>query len=131
MKFFSLSTWLVASTAVLSASDVFAVPAAADNVSPAIRQPFQRRGEIHDIMSTISRKGKCGTDFCSTFLPPIPHKTTTVTITKTVDGTKVPSSTLVVTTAITKTASPAVTRTNSQLSVVAVTPTVSKTVIQA
>ncbi|KAK0541349.1 hypothetical protein OC835_000210 [Tilletia horrida] len=132
MKAFSLSTWLIAGTAVLSASGIFAAPAPGEDVSPAIRhEPFPKRGEVHDIMSTISRKGKCGKDFCSTFLPPVPPKTTTITITKTVSGTNVPSSTRVITTAITKTASPAVTRTNSQLSVVAVTPTVSKTVIQA
>ncbi|KAK0526052.1 hypothetical protein OC842_005308 [Tilletia horrida] len=132
MKAFSLSTWLIAGTAVLSASGIFAAPAPGEDVSPAIRhEPFQKRGEVHDIMSTISRKGKCGKDFCSTFLAPVPPKTTTITITKTVSGTNVPSSTRVITTAITKTASPAVTRTNSQLSVVAVTPTVSKTVIQA
>ncbi|KAL9935583.1 hypothetical protein V8E36_005931 [Tilletia maclaganii] len=128
------STALLAITAaLLPVSSVWAIPGNA-----AAAAPFEnvqgnaaplRRGEIHDIMRTISRKGKCGTDFCSTFLHVQP-KTRTITVTRTVTGTgKVPSSTVVRTTAITQTASSAVTRTQSKLSIVAVTPTVQQTVV--
>ncbi|KAK0523821.1 hypothetical protein OC835_006132 [Tilletia horrida] len=136
----SASTWLLAVAAVLSLSapPILAgpTPAAADaqharHVAVAAERDgphLHKRGEIHDIMRTISRKGKCGTDFCSTFLH-IQPRTKTVTVTKTVAGSTVPSSTVVKTTAITRTASP-ITRTNSQLSIIAVTPTVQQTIVK-
>ncbi|KAK0569584.1 hypothetical protein OC861_000764 [Tilletia horrida] len=128
MKFFPSTSLLAVAALLLSISPALANPHDAPTL--AVRDEFSlhKRGKIHNVMSTISRKGQCGKDFCSTFLHVHP-KTKTITVTKTVDGTKVPSSTLVKTTAITKTASPAVTRTNSQLSVVAVTPTVKETVV--
>ncbi|KAK0527887.1 hypothetical protein OC842_004727 [Tilletia horrida] len=136
----SASTWLLAVAAVLSLSapPILAgpTPAAADaqharHVAVAAERDgphLHKRGEIHDIMRTISRKGKCGTDFCSTFLH-IQPRTKTVTVTKTVAGSTAPSSTVVKTTAITRTASP-ITRTNSQLSIIAVTPTVQQTIVK-
>ncbi|KAK0544388.1 hypothetical protein OC846_006095, partial [Tilletia horrida] len=119
----SSPSWLLAVAVVLVASPALAFPIGKDVSAPILA----RRGEIHDIIGTISRKGKCGTDFCSTVLHVQP-KTTTITITTTVDRITVPSSTVVMTTAITKTASPALTQTNSRVSVVAVTPTVQKTI---
>ncbi|KAK0522079.1 hypothetical protein OC835_006697 [Tilletia horrida] len=121
----SLSVWLL----VAAAGSASAAALSGDSSVNRHDLQLEKRGKVHDAMSIIRQKKKCGTDFCSTFLhlPTTPVVTKTVTVTQTVNS-RVPSSTLSTTAVITKTAS-AVTRTNTQLSVVKVTPTVSKTVV--